>query len=182
MKSTYVAFLRGINVGGNTLVSMEALKEALASLGFANIRTVLASGNVVFAAAATEPTILAAKIEQHLRKTLGFEIAVLVRSMEQIKTLVASNPFSKTKVTPQTRLHVTFLPPNAPDGLKISQRLKDPCGFEIHRMSEGEVCSVVELSPRGGTPELMKLLEKNFGKRITTRTWNTVARIERAEP
>jgi uncharacterized protein (DUF1697 family) len=179
MKSlTYVAFLRGINVGGNTLISMEDLKKALASLGFANIRTVLASGNVVFEAAQADPAVLTAKMEQKLKTKFGFDITVIVRTAEQIQALVASKPFKKTKVTPQTRLHVTFLPPSVDGGLKVSQRLKGP-GYETVRVSVGELCSVVEVSVSGGTSDLMKALEKRCGRKITTRTWNTVERIAR---
>ena len=66
MKSlAYVVFLRGNNVVGNTIISMKDLKKAFASLGFANIRTVLASGNVVFEAVEADPAVLATKIEQN---------------------------------------------------------------------------------------------------------------------
>jgi uncharacterized protein (DUF1697 family) len=174
--SAYVAFLRGINVGGNTLISMEDLKRAFASLGFANIRTVLASGNVVFETSEKNPAVFTAKIEQKLKTRFGFDVTVIVRTAEQIQALVASKPFKKTKVTPQTRLHVTFLPPSVDGGLKVSERLKGP-GFETVRVSEGELCSVVEVSANGGTSDLMKVLEKQFGRKITTRTWNTVERI-----
>ncbi|HWV98904.1 MAG TPA: DUF1697 domain-containing protein [Candidatus Acidoferrum sp.] len=177
MKSlAYVAFLRGINVGGNKLISMEDLKKAFASLGFANIRTVLASGNVVFETADTDPAVLTAGIEQKLQSRFGLEIAVRVRTAEQIQALVASKPFKKTQVTPQTRLHVTFLALNLVQGLKVSQRLKGT-DFEIVRVSAGEVCSTVEVSAKRGTTDLMKVLEKQFGKKITTRTWNTVEQI-----
>jgi uncharacterized protein (DUF1697 family) len=177
MKSlAYVAFLRGINVGGNMLVSMEALKKALASLGFANIKTVLASGNVVFETKETAPAVLGAKIEQKLKSEFGAEITVILRTGEGIQALLASKPFKATKVTPQTKLHVTFLPPNLEGGLKVSQRLSGT-GYETRRVSDGEVCSAVEVSPAWGTTDLMKLLEKQFGKKITTRTWNTIERI-----
>jgi len=174
--SAYVAFLRGINVGGNTLISMDDLKKAFASLGFANIRTVLASGNVVFETSEKNPAVLTTKIEQKLKTRFGFDITVIVRTAEQINVLVASKPFKKTKVTAQTRLHVTFLPPSVDGGLKVSERLKGP-GYETVRVSEGELCSVVEVSANGGTSDLMKVLEKQFGRKITTRTWNTVERI-----
>jgi uncharacterized protein (DUF1697 family) len=172
----YVAFLPGINVGGNTILSMEDLKKAFASLGFANVRTVLASGNVVFETVETDPAILATKTEQKLQSRFGFEIAVMVRAGEQVQALVASKPFNKTRVSPQTRLHVTFLPLSAEHCLKVSQRLRE-VDFEVLRVSEGEVCSVVKVSAKRGTSDLMKVLEKQFGKKITTRTWNTVERI-----
>jgi len=174
--NSYVAFLRGINVGGNTIIGMEDLRKAFASVGFSNIRTVLASGNVVFETQETDHALLAEKIAHTLKKKFGFEIAVLIRAGEQIQALVASNPFAKTKGAAQIRQHITFLAPETEQGLKASQRLKI-AGLEIVRVSAGEVCGTVHITAGGGTPELMKLLEKQFGKNITTRTWNTVERI-----
>ena len=175
----FVAFLRGINVGGNVLITMADLKKAFASLGFTNIRTILASGNVVFAATPTDRSLLTQKIEQTLQRRFGFQISVTVRSEEEIQVLLASEPFRKTRLTPQTKLHVTFLPPDLNQGLKVSETLK-ASDFESCRVSKGEVCSAVEISPGRGTTELMKVLEGQFGKKITTRTWNTVERIGKA--
>ena len=177
--STYVAFLRGINVGGNTVISMEDLKKAFASLGFANIRTILASGNVVFDAVGTDRAVMTAKIEQKLKRKFGFEIAVILRTSEEIQALLAAKPFENAKITPRTKLQVSFLLLNSAQGLKVSERLNGT-DFEVFRLTEGEVCSVVKVSPEWGTTDLMRLLEKQFGKGITTRTWNTVERIAAA--
>jgi uncharacterized protein (DUF1697 family) len=174
--TTCVAFLRGINVGGNALMSMEDLKKAFAALGFANIRTVLASGNVVFDTEEAERAVIVGKLEQKLKSRFGIEITVMLRTMEEIQALLAAKPFQKIKMTPQTRLHVSFLPAELNPSLKISERLKGT-EFEVFRASAGEICCVVEPAPRHGTSELMRVLEKQFGKRITTRTWNTVERI-----
>ena len=173
---TYVALLRGINVGGNALVSMQHLKEAFASLGLANVKTVLASGNVVFETAQLDRVILTQKIEQKLQSEFGLHMLVILRSREEIQALVASKPFRNVSMTRQTRLHVSFLPTGLEQGLKISQGLNRP-EFKVRRASQGEICSSVEVSPQCGTTDLMKELEKQFGKNITTRTWNTVERI-----
>ncbi len=175
---TYVAFLRGINVVGNTMVRMDDLKKAFASLGFTKIRTVLASGNVVFETLKADQAVLTRKIEQKLQSTFGLEIAVMIRTAPAIQALIASKPFRKARLTAKTKCHVTFLSPDSESGLRISQRLQEK-DFESFRESEGEVCSTVEISAVRGTSDLMKMLEKQFGRRITTRTWNTVERIGR---
>ncbi len=174
-----VAFLRGINVGGKSLVNMAKLKRALTSLGFINVQTLLASGNVIFETTETDAAALAQKIEQRLEKDFGIQIPVILRTAKEIQSLVDAEPFKKTKVTPQTRLQVTFLAEKPGSGLKISQRLANN-DFEIIRFSEREICSVVEPSPGRGTSDLMKVLEKEFGKKITTRTWSTVQRIAKS--
>jgi uncharacterized protein (DUF1697 family) len=171
-----VAFLRGINVGGNTLVNMAQLQRALANLGLTRVQTLLASGNVIFETAESGAAALAKKIEQRLQNDFGIQVPVILRTSREIQSLVDAEPFKKIKVTPQTRLHVTFLAEKPGHGLKISQRLSNN-DFEIIRFSEREICSVVESDPGRGTGDLMKVLEKEFGKKITTRTWNTVQRI-----
>lgn len=174
--STYIAFLRGINVGGNTLISMADLKRAFESLGFKNVKTILASGNVIFEAPKSDLPTLTRKIEQKLESQFASAITVMLRTGEEIQALIDLAPFKKVKVTPQIRLQVSFLPNNFEHSLKVSQRLKGTT-FDILRATPGELCSVVDIALKQDTTELMKVLEKEFGKRITTRTWNTVERI-----
>src|SRR5215469_16108408 len=105
----YVALLRGINLGGHKQVRMEDLRRLLESMGFLNVKTVLNSGNVVFDARETSKTALVKRIEEALTKTFGHEIPVILRKLCEIQELVDSNPFEKVRVTPDTRLYVTFL-------------------------------------------------------------------------
>ncbi len=219
----YVAFLRGINVGGRT-VKMAELKKAFESLGFRNVRTVLASGNVVFDAAGPERKALARKIEEALEKRWGFAIPVVLRAADELRALDAADPFKGIVVTPETRLYITFLGEKKDSSLKLpySSPEKD---VRIFRVSSGELASILTLSPssqrhtapnsasiegpfrqgstvpssasiegpsrRGhtvppsfasagpgrGTPELMAVLEKAFGKDVTTRNWNTIRKL-----
>src|SRR5690349_12065303 len=118
----YVAFLRGINVGGNMIIGMEDLKKAFAALGFANIRTVLATGNVVFESPEKDRAALTRKIEQKLKTSFKSEISVIVRTMKGIQSLVASRPFKSRRMTPQTKLQVSFLSLDLEEGFKTSQR------------------------------------------------------------
>lgn len=170
------AFLRGINVGGRKPVKMEDLKKAFAALGLRNIETVLASGNVLFDTEEPRADALVKNIEEKLKLVFGHEIGVLLRSVEELQDLAGHNPFKKIKVTPQTRLYVTFLSQKPKARLKIPHESsrKD---FRILRVSDREVCSVLTLSPSWGTTDLMAVLEKEFGKKITTRNWNTITRM-----
>jgi uncharacterized protein (DUF1697 family) len=173
---SYVAFLRGINVGGNQLISMADLKRTFESLGFKNVKTILASGNVIFEAPKSDPAIQTKKIEQKLESRFSSAITVMLRTGEDIQSLINLAPFKKVKVTPDIRMHVSFLPQNAEYGLKVSQRLKGT-PYDVLRATPGELCSVVDVTLKQDTTDLMKVLEKEFGKKITTRTWNTVERI-----
>ncbi len=146
----YVTLLRGINVGGNTRVPMVDLKKALEDLGFANVKTLLNSGNAVFEADHATST----QIEEKLEKTFGFPIAVILRNEKQIKKLIESNPFKDAKIIPSTLLYVSFT-------------------------DDEDVINVLDKNEGKHTTELMKDLDKKYGKRITTRNWNTIIKINK---
>ena len=176
----YVAFLRGINVGGHKSVKMADLRTAFEAMGFRNVRTVLASGNVVFEAsppASSEEA--AARIAEGLEQTFGYPVSVTVRTRGDLRRLVDSDPFNGVTRTPDTRLYITFLSQPAksrPDFAYESPR----GGLTIRRISPGEVAGMVILSPGHGTTELMALLDKEFGAAITTRSWDTIEKVMKA--
>lgn len=172
----HVAFLRGINVGGHKPVKMDELRKTFESLGFQNVKTLLASGNVLFDAQKATPLALTRTIESKLEATFGHKISVLLRSLGEIEKLAESCPFQNIKVTPQTRLYVTFLSEKPKSDLKIPHESPDK-SFTVLRVSSNEVCSVLTLSPIARTTDLMDFLEKVFGRNVTTRNWNTITRI-----
>ncbi len=174
--STYVALLRGINVGGNKKVPMADLKKMMEKMGFTDVKTILNTGNVLFEASEKEPAALAKKIETQLEKSFGFSVGVLLRTSAQIQKLIDSDPFAKIRVTPQTRLYVTFLPENTKSSLKIPYVSPDK-GFRILAKTSGELTGVLVLSETAGTVDAMRILDKEFGKAVTTRNWNTVLKF-----
>lgn len=176
----YAAFLRGINVGGNKPVPMERLKKAVESLGFRNVKTLLASGNVLFEARSANADTLVKRIEEKLEQTFGHEIGTIVRTLEELQDLADLDPFKGIKVTPRTRLFVTFLSEKPKTRLKIPYVSPDK-SFRILRLTDRDVCSV--LTPgRQWAKNLrqMDILEKEFGKKVTTRNWNTIVRVLKA--
>jgi uncharacterized protein (DUF1697 family) len=90
--TTYIAFLRGINVGGNVTLPMKELAMLCTALGLTHVRTYINSGNVLFGSARTEEKLVA-KLEQALVEKLGRPIAVMVRTAEELAAIVAHNPF-----------------------------------------------------------------------------------------
>jgi uncharacterized protein (DUF1697 family) len=178
----YAAFLRGINVGGHKALTKDALRAAFQGMGFENVRTIQASGNVLFDAGEevaaghdqAEIDSLAARIGDGLEQALGYRIGVIVRRLADLELLVASDPFQGVAVNPETRLYVTFLSRPVKNGTEIR-----PGSGSAHvvRATEGEVLTVITLSPGSGTTELMAWLEKRLGKDVTTRNWNTVLKI-----
>jgi uncharacterized protein (DUF1697 family) len=150
----YVALLRGI-MPMNPNMKSEKLKAVFESLGFKNVVTVIASGNVVFDSPSADTVILEAKIEKALPAQLGFNSTTIIRSQEELQHLVKKNPFKGVKDEKPNYLVVTF----------FKDRSK-------------ELCTVLNLdNGPGATAQFMSTVEKKHGKAITTRTWKTIARI-----
>ena len=169
----YLAFLRSINVGGNRKVKMEDLKKMMEDIGFQDVKTLIASGNICFMSEEKNAVEVRKKIEINLRDRFGFDIPVMLRTSHDIAKLVEGDPFKNIKVTKDTRLYITFLGEKPISTLKIPHHApgKD---FSILKVTEGEVISFLELSPANRTGDSMKIIEKEFGRCLTTRNWNTV--------
>lgn len=106
----YVALLRAINVGGHT-VKMDALRTHFTRMGFANVETFIASGNVLFDA----PRVAAAKLEKQiaseLERVLGYEVGTFVRTGAELAAVVRHQPFSPQSIDPTRHtVYVGFLP------------------------------------------------------------------------
>jgi uncharacterized protein (DUF1697 family) len=159
---------------------MDALGKAFAAMGFKNVRTLIASGNVLFEAPSGNREKLVKKIDATLTKTLGHDIRTIVRTAEELRALAAAEPFRGIRVTPRTRLFVTFLSEKPSTSLKIPYVSPDK-SYRILSRSDGELCSVLVVGPQWARNlRQMNILEKEFGKGVTTRSWNTILRILRA--
>ncbi len=167
----FVAFLRGINVGGNKLIPMKSLAAIFAEAGFRNVSTVLASGNVVFESAKAPEAALAEKIESAIRKKFGFESVVQVRTLDDIKRLLKKNPFSGLTPDEHTHWYVTFL--NRSGG-----KLPVPAGdaFRFLGVQDNVLFSLLD-KRKGKSTDFMTFLDKTYGKQVTTRNWNTLLKI-----
>ena len=117
--TAYAAFLRGINLGGHKQIRMEALKKLFESMGFEGVRTLLNSGNVLFQAGGSPTKTLGDKIEKEIEKAFGHKVAVILRTIPEIQDIANSDPFKRVKVTPDTRLYITFLSEKPVANLKV---------------------------------------------------------------
>jgi uncharacterized protein (DUF1697 family) len=170
----YAAFLRGISSGMNPSQKMENLRAIFEELGFKNVSTVIASGNVIFESSSSSKETLEKKIEAALKKGTGIETSTIVWTEDELELLVKLNPFKGVKVTPKVRPHVTFTKDRSK---KIKLSLPKPGkGYQFFGIHDGVICYSVDLSG-ATTPDIMRLLEKQLGKGITTRTWGTVEKI-----
>lgn len=171
----YVAFLRGINVGGHHKVPMVELRKMLEQLKMQNVMTLLNSGNIIFESRNTDPGELESLISQQLENTFGFPVPTLVRSAADITRLHADAPFRDIAVTPEVRLYISFLKERRPLDIELPWN-SDDGSFRIIDDQGRAVLSVLDLS-KSKTPKAMEALEKFYGKDITTRNWKTIERI-----
>jgi len=104
----YIALLRGINVGGNTMIKMETLRDVFSSIGFENVRSYINSGNVAFETKKTGDEKLAKQISDAIETEFGKKIAVMVRSAAEIDEIISNNPFDG-QFENDKDLHVFFL-------------------------------------------------------------------------
>ena len=172
----YVAFLLGINVG-RRVVKMAELKALMESLGYTDVRTFLASGNVRFSGNAIGPSSVKRvekKLEAAYEKEFGFTIGVIVRSVGELEKMLKRDPFKKVSVTKNTRRYVTFLSEKPLRPMKAGRITPE---YEVLKVTPDAVYSVLELNASVKTPDIMKLLGQSYGKKITTRNWNTIEKV-----
>lgn len=177
MTQKYIAFLRGINVGGHHKVPMAELREALSELKLNAIETLLNSGNIIFEAESEDLGALENKIAQHLEGVFGFSIPTLLRTETAIRDLLAKDPFADIVITKDIRLYVSFLRETSQTENKLAMSSSDK-SFQILGIYENSILSVLDLS-KGNTVKGMENIEKLYGKDITTRNWKTIKRIEK---
>lgn len=171
---SFIALLRGINVGGRHKAPMAGVRKAFEDMGFGEVKTLLNSGNVVFSGKPQPVEEIETRISRRLEEVFGFPIPVLVRSGEEIKAIIESEPFKGIEVTKDIRLYVTFVR-KPPENLQ-TPRIAPDGSFKILAIREKAIFSVLNVSLIN-TPDAMSILEKSSGKDITTRNWNTVVKI-----
>jgi len=167
----YVAFLRAV---GPMNADMAERRRCFERAGFSNVKTVRASGNVVFDARAASATALARKAEAAMAKRLGRSFATIVRPVKALRRLLEHDPFAAHRLPPKAKRVVTFLRQSYKAKLALPLE-KD--GARILAMSGREVFTAY-VPARG--PVFMQLIEKTFGKHVTTRTWDTLQKCAAA--
>jgi uncharacterized protein (DUF1697 family) len=167
----YAAFLRGVSPMN---AKMPELKRCFEKAGFADVKTVLSSGNVVFSAPAARAASLDRQAEAALEKHLGRAFPTIVRSLDYLHTLLASDPFKAFKLPKDSKRVVTFL--RSAQRAKLSLPIEVD-GARILCVKGAEVFTAYVPSTRGAA--FMTLIEKTFGKDVTTRTWDTIRKVAR---
>lgn len=170
-REPYAAFLRGVSPMN---AKMPELRRAFEAAGFTGVRTVLSSGNVVFAArtgsARAHEERATAAMERHLPRAFS----LIIRPIVELRRLLASDPFRRFQLPPGAKRVVTFLREARAEAVLPVEA----DGARILLVQDRTALSAYVPSPRG--PAFMALIERTFGKDVTTRTWETVRKVVEA--
>ena len=173
--SRYVALLRGINVGGNNLIKMAALKACFEDNGLREVSTFIASGNVIFDAVGATPARLIAQIEAMLARTFNYPASIVLRSRKQMQQVIAQAPPGFGAQPAHYRYDVMFLK----EGLKAARLL--PTVLLREGVDEGYagpgVLYFSRLTSRATQSKLNRIIELPFYKSMTIRNWNTTTKL-----
>jgi uncharacterized protein (DUF1697 family) len=167
----YAAFLRGVMP---TNAKMTDLKRAFESAGFTDVRTLLSSGNLVFTAPSSSEAALQKKAEAAMTKELGRTFLTIVRRIEALREMLASDPYRSFRLPADAKRIVTFLRNRPPSKLTLPPTID---GARILAVDGNNVFSAYTPTPKG--PVFMTLIDKTFGSEQTTRTWLTVTKVGR---
>lgn len=170
----YVALLRGINVGGKAKVPMQTLRELLAAIGGTAIRTHLQSGNAVFTHEDSDPLRLADALHLALADELGLSVTCMVRTAEDLRRVVAANPFDMTGID-GSRFLVVFLTGPVPLDRLAAIEQADHAPDEL-RAGEREIYAHFPDSIRD-SKLAARLTDRGLGTAATNRNWNTVTKL-----
>ena len=168
----YVAFLCAVSPLN---AKMPELKRCFEEAGFANVKTVLSSGNVVFDARSASEASLERRAASQMQAFLGRSFYTIVRKADALRSLQETDPYAAFALPANAKRVVSFL--REPIGSKLALPIESD-GARILSVVGREVFTAYLPSEKG--PVFMTLIEKAFGTDITTRTWETVRKCARA--
>jgi uncharacterized protein (DUF1697 family) len=171
----YIALLRAINVGGGRTITMASLRRLFESLGFSNVATFIASGNVMFETQTRNAKALERRIEQRLREALGYDVAVFIRTPEELAEIANYRPFPQSKIDSATQLNFVFLADTLDENSakKVRALRTDTDAFRVH----GREIYWLRWRKQDGPAFSTVPLEKILGRTFTIRASKTVKRM-----
>lgn len=170
----YAALLRGINVGGNSMVKMAELKECFEKNGFESVATYINSGNVIFESGKSDHESITKEIEEMLSKRFGFDLRIVLRNYVQMKKVVEDAPHDWNTRT-DLRYYIAFIKePVTVDGAFAEIEPREDVDF----IEKGPgVIYMATLWADVAKSGITKLIGKKIYKEMTIRNYNTVKKI-----
>ena len=173
--TSYIALLRGVNVGGNKPVAMAELRDLLTGLDCREVRTLLQSGNAVFHSEDPSPAALEARLEAEALRRLNLRTAFFVRDAAQWTEVIAGNPFPEEAAHDPSHL-IVMLFKDAPQAAAVDALQAAIKGPEIVHV-QGRQAYITYPAGIGNSRLTAPLIDAKLGTRGTGRNWNTVHKL-----
>jgi uncharacterized protein (DUF1697 family) len=173
MAVSYVALLRGINVGGKNKLPMADLRELVTALGHEDVVTYIQSGNIVFRST-LKPAKVATDIAAGIAKGFGLRVPVIVRTRAELAQVAKNNPYLAPGAD-VAKLHVTFLA-DEPAATSIATLDPERCPPDEFIVKGKEIFMLLP-NGMGRTKLTIDYFEKRLGTQGTARSWNTVNKL-----
>ena len=170
--TTFVALLRGINVGPSRRIAMSDLTRAVESLGHRRVETYLQSGNIVFDADDDDPVAVCAQLEDRLEAEIGQRIPILVMTADELRRIVRDEPFPSSATCESRSLHATLL--FDASAASVLDTLDLPAATGERAAHKGRVIYLCLPGGYGRTKLNNAYLERTLRVRATTRNWRTM--------
>jgi uncharacterized protein (DUF1697 family) len=172
--TTYIAFLRGMNLGKRN-IKMDELRGLFAELKFENVRTYIASGNVIFDAKEKDEKKLTAKLEKHLKERLGYDVKVMLRSRAELEAVLKNNPFKNAPAG--TNTYISFYD-KAPGKAAMKKFLDERNSeTEVFKFKNRELYMLFHVGFSESEFFKKPNSEKQLGVTVTNRNLNTPVKI-----
>lgn len=171
---SFIALLRGINVGGRNKIPMPELRSLCGSLGWEEIRTYIQSGNLIFKAG-DPPAALEVELEQAIKHHFGLSIPVIIRPAGQWATYVAGNPYPQASEREPNLVMLAFSKAQPQAGAVDALRARAEDGERIVQV--GDALWIHYAGGSGRSKLSPTLLDRLVGSPVTTRNWRTVLKL-----
>ena len=175
MNTSFIALLRGINVGGKNIIKMEQLKQVFEDMGFSDVKTYIQSGNVIFRTLGSDKLKLTDRIESHLQNNFSAEIKTLVFTADELAEIVKNAPKNFGTEPEKFRYDVWFLlPPATVNNVVPNLHLREGVDF----LQAGKnVIYTSRLTSQMGKSYFSKIVQMQFYRNLTIRNWNTTTTL-----
>jgi uncharacterized protein (DUF1697 family) len=174
---TYLALLRGINVGGNNIIKMIDLKSCFEKMGLDKVKTYIQSGNVIFQSSEKNSEKLTAQIEKVLSKQFNYHGRAVLISQQQLKNILTQAPAKFGQQPTKYRYDVLFLKPPLTTAEAFPQLTTKPGIDQANFASSEPALYFQRLIAKATSSHLSKIIKLPIYQNLTIRNWNTTTKL-----
>ena len=171
---TYIALLRGINVGGHKLIKMEALRKSLERLPFTNVSTYIQSGNILFESPNEDSAQLQRSIAEIIKMDFGFEVPVVIVTLDELNDVVVNNPYSERILSDPAQPYISFLS-EIPTRERVATLKEVDFGNDEFTVYKRWLYILYESAAKTKLSNVV--IERKLNLQSTARNWKTVHKL-----